>query len=340
MRALALRLLLALLASGCLSHHTGPLPGEPRNARFADVGGARIRFTDVGEGPAVVLVHGFASSLDVWPDVVKALQKRHRVIALDLKGFGWSDRPEGDYSPAAQAQLVIALLDKLGVEKASFVGHSWGASVVLTLALRTPERVDRIALYDAWVYEAQLPTAFLFARADGVGEAIFGLFYDQRADDKIALAFYDPDAVPQALVDEVEEQLERPGTTAAALAAVRGQRYEDLEKRYREIRQPVLLLWGREDRVTPLDIGERLSKELPHAELVVFPQCGHFPMIEARHPSTRALAAFLAPKVAEERAPVAPSAAPPAAPAPAPTLAPEDATPTDADTEEEESTAP
>lgn len=295
-----------------MSFHQGALPGEPERARFAEVAGARVRYIDVGEGPAVVLIHGFASSLDVWPAVVKALEKKHRVIALDLKGFGWSDRPDGDYSPAAQAQLVIALLDRLGVKQAAFVGHSWGSSVVLTLALRAPERVTRIALYDAWVYEAQLPTAFLFSRADGVGEAIFGLFYDQRPDDKIELAFYDPTLLSQELVDDVEEQLARPGTTAAALAAVRGQRYEEIEKRYKEIEKPVLLLWGREDRVTTLEYGERLSNELPNAKLVVYPQCGHFPMIEAKNPSTRELVKFLA------ELPPAPPAAPKAAPIPEP----------------------
>lgn len=295
-----------------MSFHQGALPGEPERARFAEVAGARVRYIDVGEGPAVVLIHGFASSLDVWPAVVEALEKKHRVIALDLKGFGWSDRPDGDYSPAAQAQLVIALLDRLGVKQAAFVGHSWGSSVVLTLALRAPERVTRIALYDAWVYEAQLPTAFLFSRADGVGEAIFGLFYDQRPDDKIELAFYDPTLLSQELVDDVEEQLARPGTTAAALAAVRGQRYEEIEKRYKEIEKPVLLLWGREDRVTTLEYGERLSNELPNAKLVVYPQCGHFPMIEAKNPSTRELVKFLA------ELPPAPPAAPKAAPIPEP----------------------
>lgn len=304
--------LLAFILSGCMSFHQGALPGEPERARFAEVAGARVRYIDVGEGPAVVLIHGFASSLDVWPAVVEALEKKHRVIALDLKGFGWSDRPDGDYSPAAQAQLVIALLDRLGVKQAAFVGHSWGSSVVLTLALRAPERVTRIALYDAWVYEAQLPTAFLFSRADGVGEAIFGLFYDQRPDDKIELAFYDPTLLSQDLVDDVEEQLARPGTTAAALAAVRGQRYEEIEKRYKEIEKPVLLLWGREDRVTTLEYGERLSNELPNAKLVVYPQCGHFPMIEAKNPSTRELVKFLA------ELPPAPPAAPKAAPIPEP----------------------
>src|SRR6185312_14697269 len=231
---------------------------------------------------------------ETWDLIAPELSKTHRVVTLDLKGFGWSDRPEGDYSPAAEAHIVLALMDKLGVKRAAFVGHSWGSSVTLALALAAPERVTRIALYDAWVYEEQLPTTFLAARADGLGELIFSLFYDQRPDERMALAFYDKDALSEKLVEEVEKALERPGTGAAALAAVRGQHFTEQQAKYRTIDKPVLLLWGREDVVTTLKFGERLSKDLPHARLVVYPQCGHFPMLEAMGASNAELVKFLA----------------------------------------------
>lgn len=306
---------LALALAGCMSFHTGAMPGEPKAAVFASVAGARVRYLDVGEGPAVVLVHGFASSLDTWNAVVPELRKHHRVIALDLKGFGWTDRPEGDYSPAAEARLVLALLDQRGVKSAAFVGHSWGTSIVLAAALAAPERVERIALYDAFVYEEQLPTFFTMSRAPGVGEVLFGLFYKQRPDERMALTFYDPTLVTEKLAEDVEASLDRPGTVAAALEAVRGQRYADVEKRYHTIKQPTLLLWGREDVVTPLQIGERLARDLPGARLVVYPRCGHFPMLEAASASTADLEAFL--DVRPE-----PVAAPQQAPAPAPARVP------------------
>jgi pimeloyl-ACP methyl ester carboxylesterase len=255
------------------------MAGEPKAATFADVDGVRVRYSDAGEGPAVVLLHGFASSLDVWDGVMSDIAKTHRVLALDLKGFGWTDRPAGDYSPAAQAELVLKLMS---------------ASVALSIALAAPQRVTRLALYDAWVYEEQIPPTFYWARADGVGEAIFGIFYNQRVEDKIALAFYDKSHVTQKLIDATERALERPGATAAALAAVRGQRFSAMQEHYKEIQKPTLLLWGREDLVTTLAYGERLSNELPHAKLVVYPRCGHFPMVEAKAPSNAELLGFLA----------------------------------------------
>lgn len=309
-------LLLASVSMGCLSFHKGPMPGEPRNARFVDVDGVRVRYVDTGdhvapqptpvddgvapqqsapavEKPTVVLVHGFASAIEAWATVSPALAATHRVIALDLKGFGWTDRPEGDYSPEAQAKLLLRLLDQRGVSKFAIVAHSWGSSVALAATLAAPERVTKLALYDAWVYEDQLPPFFHWARADGVGEALFGLWYKQRADERIALAFYDKKLVTEALVEDVMAALDRPGTVAAALAAVRGQRFHEVERRYRTIDKPTLLLWGREDIVTPVRYGERLVRDLPNAKLVTYARCGHFPMIEARASSTRDLVEFL-----------------------------------------------
>jgi pimeloyl-ACP methyl ester carboxylesterase len=289
----ALAALLSLAGAGCLAHHRGAMPGEPADAAWLDVEGVRVRYLDVGDGPAVVLLHGFASSIENWTAVIPALEGRHRVLAIDLKGFGWTDRPTGDYSPTAQAALVRAVMRARGIDQAAVVAHSWGSSVALAFALAYPDATSRLALYDAWVYEAQLPSMFQLARARGVGELLFSAFYSERAEERLAQAFFDPELVPEALVEDVERAMARPGTRAAALEAVRGMRFSEVEGRYRTITAPTLLLWGREDVVTPLSFGERLVRELPNARLVVYPRCGHFPMIEAVAASNRELLAFL-----------------------------------------------
>ncbi len=287
--------LLALgLLPGCLAFHRGAMPGEPSDATYAQVDGARIRYLDVGQGPAVVLIHGYASSLETWAGLIPRLAKTHRVLALDLKGFGWSDRPEGDYSPKSEARLVAALMKQRGIERAAVVAHSWGSSVALALALDAPERVERLVLYDAWVYESQLPAFFLLSRADGVGETLFALFYDQRPDERITAGFYNHDVVTEKLVEDVERAMDRPGTKAAALAVARGQHFDEVEHDYRKIGVPALLLWGRDDHVSSPAIGERLSRDLKHARLVVYPRCGHFPMIEAAAASNDEVTRFLA----------------------------------------------
>lgn len=275
-----------------MDFHTGPLPGEPVNATFESVAGARLHYVDVGSGPPVVLLHGFASSLEVWKDVVPALSRCNRVVAVDLKGFGWSDRPEGDYSPRGHAQLIWALLHRLGIEQAALVGHSWGASVALAMALAAPERTSRIALYDAWVYEAQLSFLFRWWRAAGIGEAIFRFFDHSWIDHQVALGFHDPGHVTARFVYAVKQRMDLPGARAAALATLRGMHYAILQTRYTTLRKPALVLWGEKDSISGPAFGRHLAADLG-GELVVFPRCGHFPMIEAHEASNATLQNFL-----------------------------------------------
>lgn len=275
------------------------MPGEPKGAEFVTVApdglAVRVRVEDDGprEAPVVVLLHGFASALETWATVAPRLVSTYRVIRMDLKGFGWTDRPAGDYSPQAQARLVLAVLDARGVGNFAVVGHSWGSSVALATALAAPQRVTKIALYDAWVFDDQLPAFFRWAQVDGVGETLFGLFYKERPDERLVQAFYDPTLINQAFVEEVERALERPGTVAAALAAARGQQFAELETQWPKVAQPTLLLWGAQDAVSWLEFGERLASTLPDARLQVFQRCGHFPMLEASEASFAALSAFL-----------------------------------------------
>ena len=113
-------------------------------------------------GPAVALLHGFGGSTFSYRWTVPALAKRYHTIAIDLKGFGYSDRgPRGDYSHPEQARLIAGLLDQLGVTKAVLVGHSMGGSVALRLAARSPDRVEGLALINS---EAATPSCGCRAR--------------------------------------------------------------------------------------------------------------------------------------------------------------------------------
>lgn len=297
------RVRVALLAVGlscampaCLSFHAAPLPGEDGPGdRVVEVDGVMLQVREEGpsDAPAVIMIHGYGSSRLTWSGITPRLAERFRVIALDLKGFGRSARPVGDYSPEAQAALIIGLMDRLGVSRAALVGHSWGGSIALATALAAPARVTRLGLYGAFVYDEQIPPYFRWAKAAGLGEVVFAMNFRERPDERLARAFYNPDLLEERYVERVTAELERPGTLAASLAAVRGMDFVALAPRYKEVRQPALLLWGREDRVSPPAFGERLAAELPSSRLLVFPRCGHFPHVEARDASTTALIAFL-----------------------------------------------
>ncbi|HEU0035756.1 MAG TPA: alpha/beta fold hydrolase [Kofleriaceae bacterium] len=290
---------LALPLAAAPRFHADRLPGAPADATFVEVEGVHVCYHDAGAGPAVVLIHGFGSSSECWRHVVPALAAGHRVIAVDLKGFGWSSRPAGDYSPAAQAELVHRTLDALGVDDVAVVGHSWGSSVALEMAVQRPSRVRRIALYAAHCYDDQVPAIFRLAEKPLLGELLFALYYP-AADESTAIqrraafAYFDESLVTPERVAKVEAELRRPGTIAAALASARRHHFHALHAALRTFDRPVLLLWGEHDQVTPLQFGHRLAAELANAELRVYPACGHLPMVEAHEVSTRDLVAFLA----------------------------------------------
>jgi pimeloyl-ACP methyl ester carboxylesterase len=297
MRLVPYALLLALTSGCTLAFHPATPPGAPKDSTFATVNGVRLRIKAAGQGAGtpVLFLHGFASSLETWDFVQPLIAKDRRTLSVDLKGFGYSARPAGDYSPPAQAKMLLELLDQQGIGDVIVVAHSWGTSIALAMALEAPARVKRLALYDAWAYEEQIPPFFLWARTRGVGEFLFSAFYKERPYERIAFAFYDRERyVTEPLLDLTAAALERPGTEAAALEAVRGQTYGEWQSRYRSIKVPTLLLWGREDEVTTLGFGERLVRELPNARLAVYPRCGHFPMLEAINSSNADLQTFLA----------------------------------------------
>lgn len=317
-------------STGCMAYHQGPLPNEPKQLTYTQVDGVRLRYADSAEKnpddlrkPAVVMVHGFAASSDTWLPVIPALQGQHRIVTFDLKGFGWSERPEGDYSNLAQAKLLLGLMKQRGIEHASLIGHSWGTSVVLAAVVEAPERVDRFVLISPYAYNAQIPTFFQWSRAPGVGEAFFSAFYKSALDERAGSGFYDKKWVTQELVDSVESSMARPGTVAAALASARGQDFADLEPRYRSIAKPALIMVGHEDTVAAPQYARKLARELQDARMVEYAECAHFPMIEARVETNRELVAFLDTERLQSVARPAPAAS---LPEPAATTTPEQET--------------
>jgi len=286
---------------GCVSFAHRSVESERPASEFTSVRGRRIHVVDSGRPGkrSVLFIHGYGASSASWRELADELGAggtgELRLLAPDLPGFGLSDRTAGDYSPETLAEDLIALLDARGIGRVSVVGHSWGASIALALALRHPERVEKLVLMSAFCYADQLGPFHEWTQVPGLGELVMALFYRSNTAAKLALDFQDPDRfVTEERVERVDENLDRPGALAALLAAARGMaHFAELERHYGELGVPTLVLWGREDRVARLRFGERLARELPHARLVVIGECGHIPEIECMRPTARALADFL-----------------------------------------------
>lgn len=290
-----LPIILCACTMGCATFQIDPSPPLPEAERLILPGRGQIHVLDLNPTAekTVLLVHGYGASLNSYRPILPALTPHFRVIAVDLPGFGRSDRREGDYSPGALADVLAQILDRKGIHRVDAVGHSWGASVALAFALRHRDRVDKLVVISGYIYDEQLVPFFRWAKVPGIGNALYAAFYREGIGERLYLNFYDPRMVTEKVVEEVEAQMALPGAVAAALAAARGMRFDAVERSYRTIDAPALLIWGRDDRVARLPFGERLARELPHARLVVFPRCGHLPMWECTGETAGALVDFL-----------------------------------------------
>lgn len=245
------------------------------------------------DADAVLLVHGYGSSTASYRPIFDELRRHHRVIAVDLPGFGFSDRLKGDYSPEALSDVLVKILDEKHVARAHVVGHSWGGSIVMSFALRHPERLGKLIVISGWLFDEQVLPFMRWGQVRGLGEALYATQYTQATGEKLYYNFYDPSFVTADLVDEVKRAMHRPGTVAAALAAARGMHFSTREQHHRDITAETLLIWGAEDAVSRPVFGARLARELPRARLTLIPRCGHIPMIECRGPTAAAITDFL-----------------------------------------------
>lgn len=302
-RALLLVLALALLAlalrpeapAGAVG---GWMAAAGLTPRFETVDGVRVRYVRAGSGPAVVLLHGFTSSIVTWRDVLPGMARRHDVLALDLPGFGGSDQPP-DLSARLYPRLVLALMDRTGIVRASLVGNSMGGAVAIGVAAEAPERVDRLVLIDSAGFNLSPgDRPFMVRLAGSWGGALAERLPIRRALVRAALrqVFFDDAQVTPERVEEYVAPLLRPGTMASvrSLLASQGAEAAAFQRTIAGVRAPTLVLWGRQDAWIPLEHAGRFAAAIPGARTVVLEACGHMPQEERPGETLRLIEAFLA----------------------------------------------
>jgi pimeloyl-ACP methyl ester carboxylesterase len=264
---------------------------------FETVEGVRLRYLRAGAGPAVVLLHGFASSIVTWRDTIPRLAGTHEVVALDFPGFGGSEIRPG-LPPSAYPRLVLRLMDRLALPRASLVGHSLGGGVAVALAASHPERVDRLVLIDPVGFNLAPEDRPALLRAAGwkpVARLLEALPV-RRALVTLALhqVFHDDRLVTPDRVDEYVAPLLRPGAVRAAQALLASGDDLGLPGVIARVRTPTLVLWGREDRWIPVEQADRFLAAIPGSRKVVIDGCGHMPQEERPAEVAALVEAFLA----------------------------------------------
>jgi pimeloyl-ACP methyl ester carboxylesterase len=263
--------------------------------RTIDAAGILTHYHDVGAGDPVLLLHGSGPGVSAWANWqhnIPVLAKNHRVIAPDIVGFGYTERPaDVYYSLATWVEHVWAFLDALGIEKCSLVGNSLGGRIGLAMAGQHPQRLDRMVLMGApGVGMTLTPGLRALREYQPSEENMRAMLLDCFA--------VDPAIITDGLVRERYEASVAPG----AFEAYRDMFFSDkhaggqlgiTEDQARAVGTRTLLLHGREDKVVPVEVAWNMLRLLPDADLTVFARCGHWTQIERADDFNVVVAGFL-----------------------------------------------
>ena len=261
-----------------------------------DVDGLKVHYKETGPkgAPALLLLHGFGSSLQAWDDWSLKLEQKYRVIRLDLPGFGLTGAsPAHDYSEEKDLAILTHFADKLGLEKFSVMGHSMGGKMAWSLAASQPERVQALVL--------MAPDGFPETKDIGTKPyevpAIMGLIkfvlpkYLVRK--SIEPAFVQADALNDALVNRYYDMLRAPGVRGAILERSNQTIYTDPVPRLKAIKAPTLLIWGEQDQMIPSINAQSYANVLSNSTTVLVPKLGHLLQEEQPEKGLAAVMQFL-----------------------------------------------
>jgi pimeloyl-ACP methyl ester carboxylesterase len=265
-------------------------PAADSIGSYVTVFGAKMYYVDRGTGPVVVLIHGLGDQASVWKNTIVPLAQNHRVIALDLVGFGRSDKPLLSYQPQTFVDFLGGFLNALHVERASLVGNSLGAQVAALYAIEHPGSVESLVLVDGGGYK--LPPGAISPRMQAA------LRLSTREDYRYfaQFTFYDKKFLPNdAFMDyAIGERVRRgDGYTINQLIESLLRNDDVLDGRLGAITAPTLIIWGRGDRLIPFTSVSRLSRDIKGSRLQVIEKCGHIPQVECPADLNAALLQFL-----------------------------------------------
>lgn len=257
--------------------------------RTVEARGTRMFVREHGEGPPVVLLHGFPQTGECWRLVAPRLAERHRVIVPDLPGFGRSGRPLA-YDAATVAGVLAAFMDAVEAPKAAVVGHDWGGSLAFALALAAPERVTRLVVTNAPFRRLDLRRGFHFVlfNIPVLPEVAFRVAGKHLVAFALRAASGRKEVFDDEAVRPYQEAYARPENVSSALAyyrtitrtmiarRLRPRRPGEPAKRPRAIEVPTLIVWGMRDPVLPPSLLEGIERDIPGARIVRLEECGHF----------------------------------------------------------------
>lgn len=280
-----------------LKAHWGQPPSQ-----FIELQGMQVHLRDEGprDDPApLLLLHGTSSSLQTWDGWVTALQGRHRIIRLDLPGFGLTGPfPDGDYHMPHYTAFIAELLDKLKIQQVVLAGNSLGGQIAWETALAYPQRVSKLILVDSAGFPLQstsVPIGFQLARIPALAPIIGKALPRQLVELSLRNVYGNPALVTPQLVDRYYELMLREGNREALMQRFSQRDDPNLNRqRISQIDIPTLIIWGGRDGLIPPQHAGEFKAALKGSQLVMFEQLGHVPQEEDATATAAAMLGFLA----------------------------------------------
>lgn len=266
---------------------------------YVQAGATRLSYVELGDGPPLILLHGFPQTPHCWRHLMPALAATHRVIAFDLKGYGESDKPPSGYDLGTLTRELRDALRGLGYERAAWAGHDWGGAVLWALALRYPEVVERLAIINAPLHRLNpLRSSYIIPfSVPGLMERLLQCFGTERFMRALASSAYVDGAFSDDDVREYARAFAPPEVQSAAFAYYRALWKSAPQSRLwlrKKVRRPCLVLWGIHDTALPVGVLKGLERHVA-APLRIQPiaRCGHWVMEEQPEETHHLLRSFL-----------------------------------------------
>ncbi len=295
---LALSILSTTILLGCVSLRSySDIRRDGPEDRFVRIDGQLVHCEQAGSGEPVVLIHGFGASTLSWRKVMPALSESHRVVAIDLNGFGYTQRPKSpeSYTREGQEKLVLGVMDALGIDRAHVFGHSYGGGLALFMASRHPGRFRSLVLVDSSAPTYADDRRSRAARVRPLASLFVRTFALRPGAVRRALlrSYYDDSQVTPELVQAYLDRVRIEGITDAYYGLTvpvptSGERVD-----LGTIHVPALVVWGAQDKLISAASGRSAAERLPLAAFVLLENCGHLPMEEQPEKFLRAVLPFL-----------------------------------------------
>jgi len=299
---MALAVAVTVLATWETDRQLGQLLARwaPAPSTFVELDGMQVHMRDTGprnDPTPIVLLHGMSSSLHSFEAWQTALQTRHRVISVDLPGFGLTGpSPQGDYRIDAYTRFVLRLLDTVGVKRVVLVGNALGGEVAWQTAVLAPERVRKLVLIDADGYQPavlSMPVAFQIASMRGLRWVSERILPRALVASSVRSVFGDPAKATPDKIDRYFELNLRVGNRRALFQRMDQAQFGSNATLIHRVQAPTLVMWGEKDEMISPEHGQLFCRDIVRCKLVTFPGLGHLPQEEDPASTLKMLTAFI-----------------------------------------------